>query len=210
MEIHALFPGFGGKGRLLLGSVAPTLDFGGEKRMPSEKILQKKQQQVVELTEKMKAAAAGVLVDYKGISVADDTKLRRELREAGVEYQVVKNTLLRFAVKEIGYEALDSVLEGSTAIALSAEDQTAAAKILTKYAESTKGKFTVKAGFVDGGVIDAAKVAELGKLPNREGLLSMLCSALQGNIRGLAVALNAIAEKNGESAPAEAQEAAAE
>ena len=84
----------------------------------------------------------------------------------------------------------------------------AAAKILTKYAEDHKDKFTVKAGFVDGGVIDAAKVAELGKLPNRETLLSMLCSALQGNIRGLAVAINAIAEKNGEGAPAE--EAAAE
>lgn len=77
----------------------------------------------------------------------------------------------------------------------------AAAKILTKYAEDHKDKFTVKAGFVDGGVIDAAKVAELGKLPNRETLLSMLCSALQGNIRGLAVAINAIAEKNGEGAP---------
>ena len=81
-------------------------------------------------------------------------------------------------------------------------------EILTKYAEDHKDKFTVKAGFVDGGVIDAAKVAELGKLPNRETLLSMLCSALQGNIRGLAVAINAIAEKNGEGAPAE--EAAAE
>ena len=100
------------------------------------------------------------------------------------------------------------MLEGPTALAVSKDDPVAAAKILTKYAEDHKDKFTVKAGFVDGGVIDAAKVAELGKLPNRETLLSMLCSALQGNIRGLAVAINAIAEKNGEGAPAE--EAAAE
>ena len=176
--------------------------------MPSEKILQQKQEAVAALTEKLKNAAAGVLVDYKGINVADDTKLRKELREAGVEYAVVKNTLLRFAAKEVGYDALDSVLEGTTALALSDGDQVVAAKILTKYAEDSKGKFVVKAGFVDGGVIDAAKVAELGKLPNREALLSMLCSALQGNLRGLAVALNAIAEKNGEGAPAE--EAAAE
>ena len=176
--------------------------------LPSEKILQQKQEAVAALTEKLKNAAAGVLVDYKGINVADDTKLRKELREAGVEYAVVKNTLLRFAAKEVGYDALDSVLEGTTALALSDGDQVVAAKILTKYAEDSKGKFVVKAGFVDGGVIDAAKVAELGKLPNREALLSMLCSALQGNIRGLAVAINAIAEKNGEGAPAE--EAAAE
>ncbi len=169
--------------------------------LPSEKILQQKKEEVAQLTAKMKSAAAGVLVDYKGINVASDTKLRKELREAGIEYAVVKNTMLRFAAKEAGYGTLDSVLEGTTAIALSEKDQIAAAKILTKYAEDSKGKFTVKAGFVDGGVIDAAKVAELGKLPNREGLLSMLCSALQGNIRGLAVALNAIAEKNGDAAP---------
>ncbi len=184
--------------------------------MPSAKILEQKKQTVAELSEKMRNAVAGVVVDYKGITVADDTKLRKELREAGVEYAVVKNTMLRFAAKEVGYEALESVLEGTTAIAMSDSDQVAAAKILTKYADDSKGKFVVKAGFVDGGVIDAAKVAELGKLPNREGLLSMLCSALQGNIRGLAVALNAIAEKNGEgeAAPAQeeapAQEAAAE
>ena len=176
--------------------------------MPSEKILQRKKDEVVALTEKLKAATAGVLVDYKGITVADDTKLRKELREAGVEYSIVKNTMLRFAAKQVGYEALDSVLEGPTALAVSKDDPVAAAKILTTYAEDHKDKFTVKAGFVDGGVIDAAKVAELGKLPNRETLLSMLCSALQGNIRGLAVAINAIAEKNGEGAPAE--EAAAE
>jgi large subunit ribosomal protein L10 len=176
--------------------------------MPSEKILSQKKQTVAQLTDKMKNAVAGVLVDYKGITVTDDTKLRKELREAGVEYSVEKNTMLRFAAKEVGYEALNDVLKGTTALAISNSDEVAAAKVLTKYAE--KGKFVIKAGFVDGGVIDAAKVAELGKLPSREDLLSMLCSALQGNIRGLAVALNAIAEKNdeGEAAPAEEAPAA--
>lgn len=177
--------------------------------MPSEKILEQKKQSVTQLTEKLKGAVAGVVVDYKGINVADDTKLRKELREAGVEYAVVKNTLLRFAAKEVGYGELENVLEGTTALAISTQDQIAAAKILTKYADAHKDSFHIKAGFVDGGVIDAAKVNELGKLPGREDLLSMLCSALQGNIRGLAVALNAIAEKDGEPAAEEAAEAPA-
>lgn len=174
--------------------------------MPSIKVLEQKKQTVAELTEKLKNAAAGVVVDYKGINVADDTKLRKELREAGVEYAVVKNSMLRFAAKGVGYDALEDVLEGTTALAISNDDQVVAAKILTKYADAHKDSFQVKAGFVDGGVIDAAKVNELGKLPNREGLLSMLCSALQGNIRGLAVAINAIAEKNGDGAEAPAAE----
>lgn len=176
--------------------------------MPSEKILEQKKQTVVKLTEQLKGAVAGVLVDYKGISVADDTKLRKELREAGVEYAVVKNTMLRFAAKTVGYDALSDVLEGTTALAISNGDQIAPAKILSKFADTQKDKFTIKAGFVDGGVIDAAKVMELGKLPGREDMLSMLCSALQGNIRGLAVALNAIAEKNGEPVASSAEEAA--
>ncbi len=174
--------------------------------MPSEKILSQKKQAVLALQETLNSSVAGVLVDYKGISVENDTKLRRELREAGVEYSVVKNTLLRFASKEVGFGELAQHLEGTTALAVSKEDPVAAARILTKYADDSKGTFTVKAGFVDGGVIDAAKVTELGNLPGKEQLLSMLCSALLGNVRGLAVALNAIAEKNGEGEPAAAAE----
>ena len=112
-------------------------------KLPSAKILEQKKQMVADLTDKIKAAAAGVVVDYKGINVADDTKLRKELREAGVHYAVVKNSMLRFAVKEAGYEGLDSVLEGTTAIALSDSDPVAAAKVLTKYAKDSKGKLTV-------------------------------------------------------------------
>ena len=177
--------------------------------MASEKVLAQKKEVVAGLVEKLQGSVAGVLVDYKGISVADDTKLRKDLREAGVEYFVVKNTLLERAADQVGFEALKEHLNGTSALAVSKEDPVAAAKILTKYAEASKGKFTVKAGFVDGGVIDAAKVSELGNLPSREGLLSMLLSALTGNLRGLACALNAIAEKNGEGEPAaEAAEAA--
>lgn len=171
--------------------------------MPSEKTLAKKQEVVSDLATKLKGSVAGVLVDYKGITVADDTKLRRELREAGVEYFVVKNTLLERAADQVGFQDLKDHLSGTSALAISENDAVAAAKILSKYADSTKGKFSVKAGFVDGGVIDAAKVAELGSLPSKEDLLSMLLSALTGNLRGLACALNSIAEKNAEGAPAE-------
>lgn len=167
--------------------------------MPSEKVLQNKQAIVEELKGKLQKAVAGVLVDYKGITVADDTKLRRELREAGVDYFVVKNTMLRFATKEVGLEELGGVLEGTTALALSDEDAVVAAKILNKYAEGSKGAFSIKAGFAEGKILDVAGVEYLAKLPNREQLLTQLLSVLNGNIRGLAVALNAIAEKNGGS-----------
>ena len=176
--------------------------------MPSEKVLEAKKAQVAELIEVLNGATTGVLVDYRGLTVEEDTQLRNNLRAAGVKYFVVKNTLLERAAEQVGFDALKDHLSGTSALAVSAEDPVAAAKILTKYADASKGKFTVKAGFVDGGVIDAAKVSELGNLPGREALLSMLLSALTGNLRGLACALNAIAEKNEEGAPAE--EAAAE
>ncbi len=172
--------------------------------MASEKILQEKQAYVSALAEKLSGAVAGVIVDYSGITVADDTVLRRQLREAGVDYAVVKNTMLKRAAEAANLNGLDDVLNGTTALALS-DDYVAAAKILCKYAEDNKN-FTVKAGFMDGEVIGADKVNELSKLPSKEGLLSMLLSVLNGPIRGLAVALNAIAEKEPaaeEAAPAE-------
>lgn len=171
--------------------------------MPSENALKTKQQFVQELSERLNGSCAGVIVDYKGITVSDDTKLRRELREAGVEYSVVKNTMLRFAAESAKLDGLSAVLEGTTALATSKEDPVVAAKILNKFAEASKGKFVIKAGFVDGAVLDAKKTAELGNLPSKEQLLCQLLSVLNGNIRGLAVALNAIAEKQGEPAPAE-------
>ncbi len=169
--------------------------------MASEKVLQDKQAFVAQLTEQLNGATAGVIVDYSGITVEDDTKLRRELREAGVTYSVVKNTMLRRAAEGANLTGLDDVLKGSTALATSS-DYVTAAKILCKYADD-HDSFEVKAGFMDGAVIDAAKVVELSKLPSKEGLLSMLLSVLNGPIRGLAVALNAVAEKGEEATPAE-------
>lgn len=173
--------------------------------MANEKVLQEKQAYVEELAAKLSSSAAGVVVEYKGISVADDTVLRRKLREAGVDYTVVKNTMLRRAVEKAGLEGLHDVLKGTTALAVSAEDPTVAAKILCEQAKADEN-FKVKAGFLEGEVIDVARVNELAKLPNKEGLISMLLSVLNGPIRGLAVALNAIAEKQGEGEAAPAAE----
>lgn len=171
--------------------------------MASESILKQKQGVVEELKAKINASIAGVLVDYKGINVADDTKLRRELREAGISYGVAKNTMLKLAIQGTELESLTELLEGTTAVAMSTDDYVAAAKILSKYAEDSKSTFAIKGGFMDGKPMSAEEVNALAKLPSKEGLLSMLCSALQGNIRGLAVALNAIAEKAEEQPSAE-------
>ena len=118
----------------------------------------------------MQNAKCGVLVDFKGISVADDTKLRSDLRKAGVDYSVVKNTLTSKACDLIGFEQLKDALTGMTAIAVSGEDQIAPAKILYEYAKKNE-KFTIKAGFVDGGMLDAAGVKMLAETPSKEVLI---------------------------------------
>ena len=160
--------------------------------MPNAKVLSEKQAIVAELTEKLQNAASGVLVDYKGITVAEDTALRAEMRKNGVEYAVVKNTLTRFAVKNAGLEELSSVLEGTTSLAVSATDPAAPAKVVCDFAKKMNGaKFTVKAGFVDGKVIGVDEIKALAELPSKEVLLSMLLSAMQGPVRGLAVSLDA-------------------
>ena len=178
--------------------------------MPNAKVLEEKRALVAELTEKMKNASAGVLVDYKGITVADDTKLRRELRAAGVEYAVIKNTMLRFAIDNLGYSELDEQLNGTTALAISPEDPVAAAKILTAYAKKNY-KFKITGGFVDGKPLNTAEVANLAELPPREVLIakvlggfnapiSGLVGVTNGLLRGLVAALAAIAEKKEEPA----------
>lgn len=191
--------------QLPCGKGPAEFHFSEVKILANEKVLQEKQALVDELSQKLNGAVAGVIVEYKGISVADDTLLRRKLREAGVDYSVVKNTMLRRAADKAGLEGLDDILKGTTALAVSAEDPVAAAKILCEQAKKDEN-FKVKAGFLDGAVIDVARVTELSKLPSREGLISMLLSVLTGPVRGLAVALNAIAEKQGEGAEAPAAE----
>ena len=167
--------------------------------MPSQKVLEQKQQIVAELSERLSKSVAGVIVDYRGISVTDDTKLRKELREAGVDYTVVKNTLLKLAIKDTSLEGLGAVLDGTTAIATSAEDYVAAARILSKYADTSK-TFTVKSGFLDGEVISVEKVTSLAKLPSREVLLAMQVGSLQGPTQKLAATLQAVVDKNNEAA----------
>lgn len=169
--------------------------------MPSAKILEQKKQVVADLAERLKNSAAGVLVDYKGINVEQDTKLRRSFREAGVKYEVVKNTLLKLAVKEAGLDDLEAVLDGTTAIATSETDAVAPAKVFKDFVkENSTLEISFKSGFADGKVLSIDEINALADLPSREALLTMLASALLGTVRGLAVALNAVAEKKGEGA----------
>lgn len=168
--------------------------------MPSEKVLELKKQQVAALKERLDASIAGVVVDYKGISVEDDTKLRKELREAGVEYTVVKNTLLGRAIDGTSLADMGSALEGTTAIATSKDDYVAAARILGKYAEKSNS-FALKAGYLDGEVISLEKLDALAKLPSREVLLATVLSAFNAPIASFARAVQAIVDKDGEAAP---------
>lgn len=174
--------------------------------MPSTAILEKKKQMVAELSERIKASCAGVIVDYKGINVEDDTKLRKELREAGVEYTVVKNSILGRAAEDAGIEGLDSVLEGTTAIATSADDYVASARILGKFADG-HNNFSLKSGYLDGEVISLEKLIALSKLPSREVLLATVCSVFNAPIAAFARAVQAIVDKGGVEACAPAETA---
>lgn len=175
--------------------------------MPSQKALEEKKQIVADLADRIKNSVAGIIVDYHGINVADDTQLRRELREAGVKYTVVKNTLIKLAAKEAGLEGVDDVLNGTSAIATSETDYVAAARILSKYADSNE-KFTVKTGYLDNEVISLEKIASLAKLPSREVLLANVLGAFNAPIASFARAVQAIVDKNGEEAEAPAEAAA--
>ena len=178
--------------------------------MPNAKVLEEKKQMVADLSEKIKNASGGVFVNYQGITVEQDTKMRTELRNAGVEYFVFKNTLARLAVKDCGYDKLIPVLEKMTAIAISPKDPVAPAKILKSYADKIES-FKIKAGFVEGEVIDEDGVSRLATLPSKEELIAKVLGSLQspiyglvnvlnGNLRGLACVLQAICDKKAEQA----------
>ena len=170
--------------------------------MASEKILEGKKAKVAVLTEQLQKSVSFVLVDYQGISVEDDTKLRREMREAGVTYMVEKNSLLRFAFKNMGIDAFDDVLHGATAVALSNDDQTAPARILGKFAEDKDDFFNLKAGYVEGVAYDAAGVEKLSNIPSKEVLLAQLVGSLQGPIQKLAATLQAVVDSKSEDSAA--------
>lgn len=162
--------------------------------MPSKSVLEAKQSVVAELKDKISASTAGVVVDYKGINAESDTKLRKELREAGVEYTVVKNTLLKRAIAGTELEGMSAVLEGTTALAVAKEDQIAPARILHKFAKDSNGAFVIKSGYMDGKVLEPSEIAAIADLPSKEGLIQMLLSVLVSGPRGLAIALNEIAK----------------
>ena len=158
-----------------------------------------KQPIVAEISEVIKDAQSVVLVDYRGLTVEEDTALRRQLREAGVNYKVYKNTLMNFAFKGTDFEALAPFLNGPSAIAVSTEDATAPARILADFAKKAKN-LEIKAGVVEGDLYDAKGMAAIASIPSRDVLISKLLGSLQSPIANFARVIKQIAEKDGEVA----------
>ena len=166
--------------------------------MPNAKVLSEKQAVVAALTEQLQGAASGVLVDYKGITVAEDTALRVELRQNDVQYGVVKNTLARFAMNNVGLGELDEVLNGTTSLATCDSDPIAPMRVINKFAKQFNGeKFIIKAGFMDGKVLPLNEIAALADLPSKEVLQAQVLGTMLAPITSLAIVLKAIAEEKG-------------
>ena len=161
------------------------------------KAIETKKVQVQEIAEKFQAAASVVVVDYRGLTVAQVTELRKQLREAGVEFKVYKNTLTRRAAEAAGLEGINEYLTGPNAIAFSNEDVVAPAKIINEFAKKNEA-LEIKAGIIEGTVSSVEDVKALAELPSREGLLSMLLSVLQAPVRNFALATKAVAEQKEE------------
>ena len=183
--------------------------------MPSANILEAKKQAVEEIKATLTKAVAGVFVDYCGLTVEQDTKLRNKLREANVEYKVVKNTLTRFAANEVGLEGLDEILNGPTALAISETDEVIAAKVLAEFAKENEA-LEIKSGFLEGKVVSVDEVKKLADTPSREVLIAKLMGSMNSPISALARTLQALVD-NGvepcdikvekEEAPAEVEAA---
>ena len=176
--------------------------------MPNAQVLSEKQAIVEALTERIKNAEAGILVDYKGITVAEDTALRTELRKEGVEYTVVKNTLTRKALDKLGMNELDSVLNGTTSLATADNDPIAPFRILSDYSKKLNERFNIKAAFMDGKVLNEAEIAEMSALPSKDALYAKVLGTMIAPITGLAVCLGQILEQKGGSLEAPAADAA--
>ena len=175
--------------------------------MPSKSILEQKQAVVAELSEKIKNSPAGVVVNYQGITVEDDTKMRKALREAGVTYMVMKNSLTGRACDEVGMSDMKQYLTGMTAIAIADTDAVAPAKVLKEYAEKIES-FQILAGYLDGKVVDKDTVNALADIPSKEVLIAKLLGSIKSPLYGLAYALQAVIDKDGEGAAPEAAEEA--
>ncbi len=166
--------------------------------MPNAKVLTEKQAIVAEQTDKIKGAASGVLVDYKGITVAEDTALRAECRKNELDYAVVKNTLVRRAIDNVGMNEMDEVLNGTTSMALSNGDPIAPMRVINKFSKQFNGaKFTIKAGFMDGKVLSLDEIMALAELPSKEALQAQVLGTMLAPISSLAIVLKAIADEKG-------------
>lgn len=163
--------------------------------MPSERILEQKKQRIAEIKDKLEKAKSVVLVDYKGINVADDTKLRADMREADVEYTVIKNSLLQYAFEQAGMGDILPELVGTTAVAISYEDAIAPAKVLQQYSDKLKKVFNIKAGYIDGELTDADTLRAIALLPSKDTLVAMVAGSLNGIIASLARGLSEVAKK---------------
>ena len=175
--------------------------------MPNAKVLESKKAVVEALSSKIKEATALVFVDYKGITVAQDAELRNQFREAGMEYSVVKNTLTRFATKEVGYD-FDEVLNGTTAMASTTGDPIAPARIVCEYAKKNKLPLAIKGGFVEGSVLTADQLNGFGELPSKNALVASVLGTFLAPISSLAFVLDQVRIQKEGGAPA--AEAAAE
>ena len=158
---------------------------------------------VAEISENIKDACTAVVVDYRGLTVEQDTRLRKALREAGVTYKVYKNTFINFAIKGTEFESLAPYLEGPTAIAISKDDATAPARVIAKFAKEAD-KLEIKGGVVEGTLYDAAGIAKIAAIPSRDELISKLLGSLQSPITNFARVMNQLAEKGGAAGAAEA------
>ena len=173
--------------------------------MPSKSVLEQKQAIVADLVEKIKKAQSGVLVQYQGITVENDTKMRAAFRKAGVDYMVIKNTLIGRACDEVGYEAMKANLNGMSAIAIGYDDPIAPAKIAKEYADKVE-TFEIKGGFLENAVVDANTVKALAEIPSKEILLARFLGSIQGPISGFARAIQAVIDqKNGGATEAAAE-----
>ncbi len=176
--------------------------------MPNAKVLSEKEAIVAALTERIQSSGSGVLVDYKGITVAQDTELRAELRKNDVEYSVVKNTLVRFALDRLGMEGLDHVLHGTTSIATAKGDPIAPFRVCKQYSDKLGDVFSIKAGYMDGKVLTDAEMNAIAELPSKDALYAKVLGTMLAPITSLAVCLGQILEQKGGSVAAPEAEAA--
>jgi len=161
------------------------------------KVIETKQQVVTEIADKLRASKSTIVVDYRGLTVSEATELRKNLREAGVEFKVYKNSLTRRAAESVEMAELNEFLTGPNAIAFSNEDVVAPAKVLNDFATKHEA-LEIKAGVIEGKLVSLDEVKAIATLPSREGLLSMLLSVLQAPMRGLAIATKAVADQKEE------------